>query len=133
MVLADHSAQAYVDAYLEVAEPGEDRNGPLFRSCGTAGTLRWRRGLRATSRRAPRNSTTGSKRRFCSTRSSGFISELDACLRLPNRLESAGRRSAIPVEHGSGGCVPYTEERIEPAANLAPCRRPDSRTCVCRV
>ena len=28
-----HTAQAYVDAYLEAAGIGEDRRGPLFRSC----------------------------------------------------------------------------------------------------
>ena len=33
MVPAHHSAQEYVDAYLEAAELGEDRKGPLFRSC----------------------------------------------------------------------------------------------------
>ena len=30
---AHHLAQEYVDAYLEAAELGEDRKGPLFRSC----------------------------------------------------------------------------------------------------
>ena len=33
VVPAHHSAQEYVDAYLEAAEFGEDRRGPLFRSC----------------------------------------------------------------------------------------------------
>ena len=33
VVPAHHTAQAYVDAYLEVAGIGEDRRGPLFRSC----------------------------------------------------------------------------------------------------
>ena len=33
VVPAHHSAQEYVDAYLEAAELGEDRKGPLFRSC----------------------------------------------------------------------------------------------------
>ena len=30
---AHHLAQEYVDAYLEAAELGADRKGPLFRSC----------------------------------------------------------------------------------------------------
>ena len=33
VVPAHHLAQAYVDAYLEAAELGEGRRGPLFRSC----------------------------------------------------------------------------------------------------
>ena len=33
VVPAHHSAQEYVDAYLEAAELGEDRKGPLFRRC----------------------------------------------------------------------------------------------------
>ena len=33
MVPARHVAQEYVDAYLEAAQIGEDRRGPLFRSC----------------------------------------------------------------------------------------------------
>ena len=33
VVPAHHTAQAYVDAYLEAAHVGEDRRGPLFRSC----------------------------------------------------------------------------------------------------
>ena len=33
VVPAHHLAQEYVDAYLEAAELGEDRKGPLFRSC----------------------------------------------------------------------------------------------------
>ena len=33
VVPAHHSAQEYVDAYLEAAELGEDRKGPLFRVC----------------------------------------------------------------------------------------------------
>ena len=33
VVPAHHTAQAYVDAYLEAAGIGEDRRGPLFRSC----------------------------------------------------------------------------------------------------
>ena len=33
VVPAHHVAQGYVDAYLEVARIGEDRRGPLFRSC----------------------------------------------------------------------------------------------------
>ena len=33
VVPAHHTAQAYVDAYLEAARIGEDRRGPLFRSC----------------------------------------------------------------------------------------------------
>ena len=33
VVPAHHTAQAYVDAYLEAASIGEDRRGPLFRSC----------------------------------------------------------------------------------------------------
>ena len=33
VVPAHHTAQAYVDAYLTAAEIGEDRRGPLFRSC----------------------------------------------------------------------------------------------------
>ena len=33
MVPAHHLAQEYVDAYLEAAELGEDRKGPLFRRC----------------------------------------------------------------------------------------------------
>ena len=33
VVPAHHAAQAYVDAYLEAADIGEDRRGPLFRSC----------------------------------------------------------------------------------------------------
>ena len=32
-LLPHHTAQEYVDAYLEVARIGEDRCGPLFRSC----------------------------------------------------------------------------------------------------
>ena len=32
-VPAHHTAQGYVDAYLEAARIGEDRRGPLFRSC----------------------------------------------------------------------------------------------------
>ena len=34
VVPAHHTAQEYVDAYLEAARIGEDRRGPLFRSCG---------------------------------------------------------------------------------------------------
>ena len=33
VVPAHHTAQEYVDAYLEAARIGEDRRGPLFRSC----------------------------------------------------------------------------------------------------
>ena len=33
VVPAHHLAQEYVDVYLEAAELGEDRKGPLFRSC----------------------------------------------------------------------------------------------------
>ena len=33
VVPAHHTAQAYVDAYLEATRIGEDRRGPLFRSC----------------------------------------------------------------------------------------------------
>ena len=33
LVPAHHTAQAYVDAYLEAGRIGEDRRGPLFRSC----------------------------------------------------------------------------------------------------
>ena len=33
VVPAHHLAQEYVDAYLKAAELGEDRKGPLFRSC----------------------------------------------------------------------------------------------------
>ena len=33
VVPAHHTAQAYVDAYLEAADITEDRRGPLFRSC----------------------------------------------------------------------------------------------------
>ena len=33
VVPAHHTAQAYVGAYLEAAGIGEDRRGPLFRSC----------------------------------------------------------------------------------------------------
>ena len=33
VVPAHHTAQEYVDAYLEAAHIGEDRRGPLFRSC----------------------------------------------------------------------------------------------------
>ena len=33
VVPAHHTAQAYVDAYLTAAGIGEDRCGPLFRSC----------------------------------------------------------------------------------------------------
>ena len=33
VVPAHHTAQAYVDAYLEAAGIAEDRRGPLFRSC----------------------------------------------------------------------------------------------------
>ena len=33
MVPAHHTAQEYVDAYLEAARISEDRHGPLFRSC----------------------------------------------------------------------------------------------------
>jgi len=33
VVPAHHVAQGYVDAYLEAARIGEDRRGPLFRSC----------------------------------------------------------------------------------------------------
>ena len=33
VVPAHHVAQVYVDAYLEVSRIGEDRRGPLFRSC----------------------------------------------------------------------------------------------------
>ena len=33
VVPAHHVAQEYVDAYLEAARIGEDRRGPLFRSC----------------------------------------------------------------------------------------------------
>ena len=33
VVSAHHTAQAYVDAYLTAAGIGEDRRGPLFRSC----------------------------------------------------------------------------------------------------
>ena len=33
VVPAHHSAQEYVDAYLEAAELGDDRKGPLFRAC----------------------------------------------------------------------------------------------------
>ena len=33
VVPAHHTAQAYVDAYLIAAGIGEDRRGPLFRSC----------------------------------------------------------------------------------------------------
>ena len=33
VVPAHHLAQEYVDAYLEAAELGENRKGPLFRSC----------------------------------------------------------------------------------------------------
>ena len=31
--LPHHTAQAYVDAYLEAARIGDDRRSPLFRSC----------------------------------------------------------------------------------------------------
>ena len=34
VVPAHHTAQEYVDAYLEAARIGEERRGPLFRSCG---------------------------------------------------------------------------------------------------
>ena len=33
VVPAHHTAQEYVDVYLEAARIGEDRRGPLFRSC----------------------------------------------------------------------------------------------------
>ena len=33
LVPAHHTAQAYADAYLKAARIGEDRHGPLFRSC----------------------------------------------------------------------------------------------------
>ena len=33
VVPAHHTAQAYVDAYLEATRIGDDRRGPLFRSC----------------------------------------------------------------------------------------------------
>ena len=33
VVPAHHTAQAYVDAYLEAARISDDRRGPLFRSC----------------------------------------------------------------------------------------------------
>ena len=33
VVPAHHTAQEYVDAYLQAARIGEDRRGPLFRSC----------------------------------------------------------------------------------------------------
>ena len=33
VVPAHHVAQGYVDAYLEAARIGDDRRGPLFRSC----------------------------------------------------------------------------------------------------
>ena len=44
MVPAHHVAQEYVDAYLEAARIGEDRRGPLFRSCepGRRGVLQER-------------------------------------------------------------------------------------------
>ena len=35
VVPAHHTAQEYVDAYLEATRIGEDRRGPLFRSCET--------------------------------------------------------------------------------------------------
>ena len=125
VVPAHHLAQEYVDAYLEAAELGEDRKGPLFpelpgraagsaagacddagdgapddqapgaaggaarrRSArtvfggpgsrsisGMAAISRWRQGSRATSRRARRSSTTGSRTRSRLMRSSGFISK----------------------------------------------------------
>ena len=33
VVPVHHTAQAYVDAYLEATKIGEDRRGPMFRSC----------------------------------------------------------------------------------------------------
>ena len=42
-------------------------------TCGTAATLRWRRGSPGTSRRRPRSSTTGCRRRLRSTGSSEYI------------------------------------------------------------
>ena len=53
VVPAHHLAQEYVDAYLEVAEFGEDRKGPLFRSCppGRQDRLEYRAMSRATALR----------------------------------------------------------------------------------
>ena len=53
VVPAHHLAQEYVDAYLEAAEFGEDRKGPLFRSCppGRQDRLEYRAMSRATALR----------------------------------------------------------------------------------
>ena len=40
VVPAHHLAQEYVDAYLEAAKLGEDRKGPLFRSCAVGHSFR---------------------------------------------------------------------------------------------
>ena len=39
-VPAHHTAQVYVDAYLEAAGIGEDRRGPFFRPCRPGETMR---------------------------------------------------------------------------------------------